>query len=682
MRALASCLAVVVGAAVAVIAPACKTGECPGASDCDSGLVTPRREGGAAAAPVGRSTEVEVDYAGCETILARSADEVECVFDPEKALRVWVVHANVDLAQLEVDGRPIVASQYEREEEAGRGFRITLPEDAQRLTVAVEGTTGWSLALRAKTRLTAVQRLARKEFDVWALKVELGLLAGDEAAVGELSRLLYRAHARGLVGDAVDLGMAASFHLTWKLERADLAQQLLERLRPTAARYPEGNAALLIYLGHTWRRHGRLVEAAQAYRRGARFATRVEDLGLQIDVLPPFALLMARLGYEDAAAHWSARSLELDQPNRRMRDVAGLLEVVAFTNLQLRAAGRDYDDPTPYFDRLLELLGPGGKAKDPWLLGSVYLGLAELAGLDEDHDAVLQHVTEFRRHRSTLERQALGLDLELQARIAQGASGAELRSTFAELESVANRSVGLEGRWRAAVRKGHLLQVEGDLEGAIAAYERSEDVLDQLLPLAALGVGGNTLRRRHVEGTRRLVDALLESSPARPEAALCAARRAEARLRRLAMLGPRLSSLKAAEIQGEISGYLEAKRAYEDLLRDDDKRPGDELARAQREATRLEQRLQGAAMDILSTPDQQSRGASSCESLHPRQPGELLLGLYGLGGELTVLASGDGGVLRAYHTTVITAVDQMKAAKGADPTKAVGAVLGSVQRMR
>lgn len=42
----------------------------------------------------------------------------------------------------------------------------------------------------------------------------------------------------------------------------------------------------------------------------------------------------------------------------------------------------------------------------------------------------------------------------------------------------------------------------------------------------------------------------------------------------------------------------------------------------------------------------------------------------------------DADMLRADHTTVITAVDQMKAAKGADPTKAVGAVLGSVQRMR
>ena len=74
---------------------------------------------------------------------------------------------------------------------------------------------------------------------------------------------------------------------------------------------------------------------------------RVDDIGLQLDALPPYAALLAELGYFEAAAHWAGVARKVAMRARRPHDLALSLDVVARAGLRLLQAHRIHEDPEP-----------------------------------------------------------------------------------------------------------------------------------------------------------------------------------------------------------------------------------------------------------------------------------------------------------------------------------------------
>ena len=49
---------------------------------------------------------LEVEYGGCRMIVGLANDDVECIYDPDADLGVWVTHPRIDEVSLAVDGEP------------------------------------------------------------------------------------------------------------------------------------------------------------------------------------------------------------------------------------------------------------------------------------------------------------------------------------------------------------------------------------------------------------------------------------------------------------------------------------------------------------------------------------------------------------------------------------------------
>lgn len=610
----------------------------PDCEDCEGAEDDPfaRAVASPSATTVPIDATFEIEHGGCASTRSRSDGALECIFEPGSALRVWVVHPRHDEVEVRVDDRPWGASSYSVEEEPGQGLRIELPEDARRLAVLLPGEEPWTLEVRPSTSLSAAEQLAGERLASAATPLEESLFRGDIEVLPQVEGLIRKAFDQGLLSDAIRLGTAASYYLVENANRPDLAGQVLESLQPAAERYPEGRAFVAIYRGNVAWAEGRSTDAALAYRTGGRYAVRVDTPALKIDALATYARALSEVGYFEAAAHWGMVALEVARSHGRVPDIADVLEVVAEANLRLREAGRTHYDPEPLLRESMALL-----ATDARETGEARLLLAELAVMNGEATVALEHLRSIDLAWLPADRIALIRDLEWQALRMSGASRSELVNALTRLEDAAEDAVGVEPRWRAALRRGTLLEQDGDLEGARAAYEQGEDALDELIRLAALGISAEVTASRRVEGTQSLVALLLRQG--RPKEAFCAARQAQARNSRLALLYRRLDAETRAALRPHVEGYLRAKQSYEALLAGEAEMDALAGERARREAAKRRRMLDRFALEILATRSAYT-GRPACDDLQPRRPGELILGLYPHRGELLVFAADDRGV--------------------------------------
>jgi tetratricopeptide (TPR) repeat protein len=627
------------------LSPSCA----PRPSDCGEGCGD---DGAAPPSPFARAARVateqrpvaailEVEHGGCERIVAASDDTVECLYVPGRELRLWVTHPRLRDVRLELDGQPWAATPYQRREEPGQGYRGWITGDeARELVVRVPDERAWTLRLRAEMRLTAAERATVAGHDERATALEAPLYLGRVDRLPELVGYVDELLARGLLDDAVDLAQAASFHLENQAGRPELARELLEHVREAADRYPEGRASMAIYGGHLLEQEGRLVEAAAAYRRGARYAVRMDDAGLQLDALSDYAMVLAELGYFEAAVYWGARAVAHAREQGRLGDRMAVMAMVARVSLRLRELGEAHDDPGPL---LREVLALAATAEEPANSGDVEparLGLAALASLDGMPGVALRHLDELDEAKLGREDRLEARDVRLRAQLARGATTDVLREQLAGLEAFVTSESPAGSHWLAAVRRGEVLERSGDLDGAHAAYERSEDVLDRMIPSALLGVQGELAPARRREGTQRLVALLLRRG--RVEEALCASRRAQARVGQLARVFSRLDLEARQSLRLEVERYRRLQQEHEALLRSMAERAVGEQDQGRREAARILDELQGRALEILSVRAG-DHVRPTCDELRPRSPGELILGLYPHGEALLVFVQDDVG---------------------------------------
>jgi tetratricopeptide (TPR) repeat protein len=604
------------------------------------------REPSAPAVGVVAQAHLEVEYGRCEMVMLLPGGDLECIYEPSSELRLWVVHPRVDEVEVSVDGRPWPAPVYGEPGEPGQGFRVEITGDgAQRLSVRVPGEEPWVLPLRASTRLTDDERSTLARFEQRGLLLEAHLTLGRLEVLPYTEALVEELLARGMLTKAVNEVLIAAYHLTQRPGRPDRAQALIEQL-PPLRHYPRGHAATSIYLGNALQEQGRLVDAAVAYRDGARYALRMGELGLQVDALSRYASVLAELGYFDAAARWGARVLPVAREQARLADQVSALITVGRANLQLREAGQAHDDPGPWFDEALGIFEHEGPAADLGEIEPLWLGLATLAVLEGKPTVGLEWLKKIDPTRLTSAQRVDVCDTRLRALVAMRGTDdqedqEEIREGLADLEAAARRAVTPRAQWRAVVCKGVVLQGEGDLAGAQAAYEEAEALLDRMIPLGWLGVAGGLDVAGYAEGTERLVALLLQQR--RAQEALCVARWAQARRARLALLFRRLDPRSRDELRPRIQAYRAAMYTYEELLRSEEGLPAQQLERANAEAKAQQQWLERKAFEILSTPTEgfEPSALAVCERLSPREPGELLLALYPHLGDLLILVHDD-----------------------------------------
>lgn len=614
-----------------------------GGSDCADGdvFVDAVRRPSPTPENVPEESKLAVEYGGCAMIATTTDHEIECIYEPGQELRLWVTYAGIDDVHLEIDGQPWSATPYEKPEEPGRGYRGALiADDARQLLVRAPGEAPWLLRLRSSTRLTTRERRVLERLDERVTALENPLILGQVDVLREVRRLMDELRVRGLLSNSVDLALAASYHLVWRSGRLDLAEELLEHVRPSAERYPEGSAAWAIYHGHVLAQRGQLVEAAKAYRDGGRYAVRVGDAGLQIDALSAYALALAELGYFEAALRWGSQAIDQARAEGRLADQVAVMTTVARMSLQLREAGRTDQDPGPLLRETLELAAAAPDDVDTGEVEPARLWLAKLAFVDGDPGLALDHLRDLDPSRLSHDELVEAQDVRLVASIARGASAVEIEAELARLEDLAARVTSPGATWLATVRRGQVLERHGDLDGAEEAYEHGEDLLDDLIPLSFLGVQAEVAPARRLEGTQRLVSLLLRRG--RPEQAFCVLRQAQTRLGQLARLFPRLDPKAQETLRPIVEEYFSAKRDQEALLRNAEERSTENRERARLEAARRQEELLRHALDILVTQGDY-RARPSCEELSPRQEGELLLGLYPHHDRLLVLVQDDEG---------------------------------------
>lgn len=596
----------------------------------------------------------------CAVVVGSSAGgPIECIYEPGVPLRIWVVHPRVAEVWVGVDGaRWAEAWRYSEPGEPGQGFIVDLEASkgvAQELSVHVPEQEPWTLRLRDASRLTACERSSHERASDQALALERRLALDElgEDALPEAKRLIDEVLAEDALSHAVELVLIASHHLTEKPGRPDLALELVDHYRAHAERYPRGRAAWSIYRGKVLAEQGRLAEAAAAYREGGRYAVRMHDAGLRIDALPQYARTLAALGYFDAAAYWGAESLRITREavaegNGHPADLADALSVVAEANVRLFEMGRPSEDPTRLLEEVLGMYARGGPLADPRETAQPRLALAELAMIRGRPGEALLHLEALHAldrlgtSPLNLEQKALSVDLELQAVLATSVvPPASLEERLAALERAAAVVSSPELRWRASVRRGAVLQARGDETGARAEYERSEVILDELLVLQRLGVGGVMAPERYREGTERLIDLLLGGEREDLEAAVCFARLAQSRSLRLALMASRSAS-RSGGLDELVQRHAQLKRDYEAWTRRIPELSSGNYEPALEERLRRKRELEQSALEIFTRAGHQS-DLPRCDELPQREPGELLLVLHPHRGGLLMLVEDDGG---------------------------------------
>lgn len=589
----------------------------------------------AAASPP--SPPPEVEHGRCETMLTTKEGAPECIYRPGSELRLWVVHPRVDQVVIEIDGRAVVARSSRQEEEPGLGFDVPLPADssARALTVRIPDEDPWVLPLRSIDRLGTDEAAARERLREEGQRLEVHAIKGHLDAMPYLYRTVDRAFSRGLLHDPIVEVLVASYHLGGHPGRPDLAVELIDAL-PELERYPWGRAAASIYRGNALYQQDRLAEAAIAYRVGARYASRMDDLGLKLDSWTMYARVLAELGYFEAAARWSARVGDLVDRHEGIALQVEVLTTMGWTHLRLREAGHPHADPGQLFRAALALAAEHPD-EDHGELAGAELGLAKLAQLDGAPARALAHLERLEDYPKTPRELPEVHELRLRSLLAARGprSAAEIGATLTELEEAARLAVSPTARWRATLARGLVRQWEGDLPGAQAAYEHAEALIDSLLPLAQLGASGSGPWAFR-ESTDRLITVLLEQD--RPDEALCVARQAQARTAALTFSLARMDPRARESLQVEVDSYLRALSRYEGLLRWHAESSAEADERALREAVRQREALDTFATEILSSRAAY-RGRPPCEELRARQPGELLLALTPHHDDLLVLVA-------------------------------------------
>ncbi|MBW8875768.1 MAG: CHAT domain-containing protein [Acidobacteria bacterium] len=538
----------------------------------------------------------EVEYSGCWAVYVPGP---VCPLRPDRKLRLWVKAVPDFKVEIRFGSRIVDARGQGIAE--GRRFLLRFPQRAAPLTVRLcqpEGACGpaWSLSV------------ARPEVPQWFDEVkELQSKGQTDAARLRLEKLLSTASPRqkGLILRQLALiagqdakavayfeqGMAADraeHCVSCEVDKATLlakryldqglfsdARQLLALKLPVEA--PGGAKCLVAYnQGLLAGQVGDYRSALEQLQKAANLAERIGNSDYQWDAEQVLARLYQDLGRSQYAEKLFARLLK-SLPEKKPCDQGVLLANEAWARLLRHEAGESASDPTPELTTAQAIFENQKNGCQPERLnGLLNLALAHLqAGREREFRNALEQARPL-LSQATLRQRLWALDLEAREAITKGEPKRALR-LYDELAGIAESSLSLEGRFRAAFGRARARLKLGQRREALAALAKADRLIDEQSRHAPVDEGRDTVVAQREGATRLYLELLLESRQWRRAFALT--RQARSRLlRQLAIRDRRLTPEEQKEWDDALSRYWERRRQEAE----DAKLPKDERQRARK----------------------------------------------------------------------------------------------------
>jgi tetratricopeptide (TPR) repeat protein len=475
----------------------------------------------------------------------------------------------------------------------------------------------------------------------WVRASARGKLARIERDIDKQRTLFHEAmhlyHQAGWISEEVKDGVTLVNNLVRQRLFTE-AQDVLARIAPLEAQFPEGRSLTLYYRAKLASSVGNLRAALRFFDAAREIADRLDYQGHLADVLQHEAEVLLTLGRSENAM---ARDHNGDTLTRQARpcqraqylDNAGWHAILAAESLE----GVPADLPDPILKLREALTIYEGPCNQPGAKSNNLTNLA-IASIEQGRvDAARDYLDQARQATGgkpdaepNAETKAWWMIVEARIARATGQPDQEL-SLYEQIMELAARESLPDAMVRAALGRAQALESLGRVEAARKAYADADALLDGWSLLAPLGEGRETFLARYEASTRQRVEFLVrqaerERAPATwIEEAATAARRGRARILDSLQWLDRLDALSSSERarwEKTVADYrgrvdkLRAEAQNDSLLADDARKRAIEKQEVE------SKRLRDAFEEALAMPPHPAAGPSL--PVPPAQ-GEVLL---------------------------------------------------------
>ena len=555
----------------------------------------------------GANASVQVLFGNCDDVI----DHTVCVVPDSSQITLWIrpqpgerVVVHDQRGPLEIVRRSAI--------DGGTRYEVLLHDRSHRVDVVREDAPGdvlWSLSLARRDRQPDLERvkqlfgqrryeecetllqslLADRAFSRPGGALRLAGIFYHNRGQPERARDYYRRAiaqllASGRVLEAVRAASAMAYLLQHTLRDFAGARAALTAVEPTPS-WPAEAQFFAAYdralLGFN---SGEPRIALAGFDDAARLARRLGDAGRwqqrRVDAEVLLASQLQRMGRRDDARAifdaWHNRDLTVLAACDRARFQSN----AAWSQLLILEAGDTGPNPSSMLDAVVSDMRMHCGASDNVTL-HIHRALAHWhAGRLDAAELALADA------QAATDRPELRLrfwELEIAARIAAARGRRDVAlATLAAMERLAGATLSPDARWRAAARRGDVLEQFGRVEDALAAYARADAVLREDLARVPLSSGLGPFNATRDWATRRQLALLID-------------RGAHARAARLVRAASLRSSLVSAATRIVDSDQVLARLSAARLAISEDlgagwRVPSDELAvlearRAEREAS-------------------------------------------------------------------------------------------------
>lgn len=404
-------------------------------------------------------------------------------------------------------------------------------------------------------------------------------------------------------------------------------------------------------------------DALRRFDDAARIARRMGDAGRwlqrQLDAEELLAAQLQRVGRRDDARAvfdaWSSRDLSSLSACERAQFGSNR----AWSTLLTLEAGGTGAAPLDALDALVPAMRTHCPARE---LATLHIHRA----LAFWHDGRLDDATRaLEQAQAATDRPELRLrfwELDIAARVAAARGRTDVAlATLDALARLARATLSPDARWRAAARRGEVLEQVGRVDDALTAYAAADAELATDIAHVPLSLGHGPFQATRDWVTRRRIALLLDRDDST----------AVAELVRSAIRRTTLATAYAARrnADGTFARLSRMRAAISEDLGAGWRVPADELAVLEAQRTEREQSLARALEDALSPAEIAADGANA-------RPGEAQLAVYPrLGGWVLVTWTS-----RAVETTAFDCQDDRPNDVAQCALDAAGAALGAADR--
>lgn len=595
---------------------------------------------------------LQVEVSGCAALLPD-----KCELSLERLVRLRVTTGRPTKLEITVDGQPAKTASI-TEVQGASLVSLAVDETAQMLELVASAPgekARWQLALAAQPELPvlgeakALRAKGQSAEATQRLEQSLGTLQGHPRArvlsalaraalgQGDVTRAaerfgeaiaLYLADARS--SEACDDSFALAYGLAQYQQRFAESRRALEAASSAASNYPDGRARMAFYHGVIAAKTGDVRLALQHFRTAAQ---RAEALGLDRlarNARQELGEIFRSLGrWAEAREQLELASQGLG-PAANACDRADQLTNVAWVELSARESalghGKSGIDATTMLQNALAIVEKG--CADPQRRANlqVNLALAALQSGDGDTARLALEEASAAQQPPTAPTALWRVELEGRRLLLQKKS-AEALAVYQHLERLGESAASGESRWQGALGQARAYAQTGQVQKALLAYARAEDVLGELPLAVPLLEGRDTLLGEHEVSARERAALLVAKG--RAAEALNVVRLARVRVLRALERGDRLAHLpveKRARWEEAIGAFRREREALNAIAAGDWRLSTVELEEVLHQRRELEDRLASAldAAFAVLEPDR-TRGA---ELFRKPEAGEVLLAYF------------------------------------------------------